>query len=117
MSIDYVRRHRQILSSDVLKRDLFLDDLPDLDDGSLDRLIAETEVTVKCLQEDHDALRPEDEGRVHVRHKRNVWKTYRQAALIEKRMRGVDANERFYELVADRIGKSAAQELMTMAKG
>jgi hypothetical protein len=117
MSIEYVRKHRQTLASDVLQRELFLDDLPELDDGSLDRLIAETEVTVKCLNEDHDMLGADDPGRVHVRHKRNVWKTYRQAAMIEKRMRGVDANERFYELVAERIGKGATEELMALARG
>lgn len=117
MSLEYVRKHRQILSSDVLGRELFLDDLPDLDDSSLERLIAETEVTVKCLNEDHDMLAPNDEARIHVRHKRNVWKTYRQAAMLEKRLRGVDATERFYELVAERIGVGEAKALMAKARG
>jgi hypothetical protein len=93
MSIDYVRRNHQVLTSNVLARDIFVDDLPDLDDSSLDRLIAEAEVTVKCLNEDHDMLPADDEARIHVRHKRNVWKTYRQQALIEKRMRNIDADE------------------------
>ena len=117
MSIEYVRRHRQPLSSDVLSRELFIDDLPDLTDSELDRLIAETEVIAKGLQEDHDFLAPEDPSRVHVRHKRNVWKTYKQAALIEKKMRGVDATEKFYELVAERIGAGEAKALMAQAKG
>ena len=117
MSTDYVRKHHQILSSDVLKRDLFLDDLAYLDNSSLDRLIAETDITVKCLNEDHSMLAPDDEGRVHVRHKRNVWKTYRQAALIEQRLRGIDANGRFYKLVAERIGAGEAKALMAQARG
>lgn len=117
MSLDYVRRTRQVLKSDVLARDIFVDEIPDLNDSDLNRLIAEAEVTVKCLQEDHDSIEDGDIGRVHVRHKRNVWKAYRQAALIEKRLRGIDANERFFDLVAERIGVNEAKALMTIAKG
>jgi len=93
MSIDYVRRNHLVLSSGVLKRDIFIDEMSDLDDRSLDRLIAEADVTVKCLNEDHDSLQVNDEGRIHVRHKRNIWKAYRQQALTEKRLRDIDADE------------------------
>jgi hypothetical protein len=95
MSIDYIRRNHLVLSSDVLKRDIFIDEMSDLDDRSLDRLIAEADVTVKCLNEDHDSLQVNDEGRIHVRHKRNIWKAYRQQALTEKRLRDIDADEVF----------------------
>jgi hypothetical protein len=117
MSLDYVRRNRQILASEVLQRDIFVDELGDLTDGDLNRLVAEAEITVKCLQEDHDALSDGDINRVHVRHKRNVWKTYRQAALIEQRLRGIDNAEKFYSLVAERIGIEEAKALMNAAKG
>ena len=117
MSLDYVRRTRQLLRSDVLGREIFVDELPDLSDGELNRLIAETEVTAKCLQEDHDTLEEGDINRIHVRHKRNVWKTYKQAALIEQRLRKIDAGERFFELVADRIGREQANALMESARG
>ena len=93
MSINYVRKNHLLLTSDVLKRDIFVDDLPDLDDSSLNRLIVECDVTAKDLQEDHDMLPPDDEARVHVRHKRNIFRAYRHAALIEKRLRSVDADE------------------------
>jgi hypothetical protein len=117
MSLDYVRRNRQLLKSEVLARDIFVDELGDLSDYDLNRLIAEAEVTVKCLQEDHDALEANDENRIHVRHKRNVWKTYKQAALIEQRLRGIDTGERFYSLVVERLGIDEARELLAKAKG
>lgn len=117
MSIPYVRRKNEPLNSDVLKRQLYIDDVADLDSSSLDRLVAECDVTVKCLQEEHDALDPDDIARVHVRHKRNIYRAYRQAGMIEQRMRGIDANERFYSLVAQQIGNEQAEALMTVAKG
>jgi hypothetical protein len=117
MSLDYVRRNRQILKSEVLACDIFIDELGDLSDYDLNRLVAEAEVTVKCLQEDHDALSDDDISRIHVRHKRNVWKTYKQAALIEQRVRGIDTAEKFYNLVVGRIGIEEAKELMATARG
>jgi hypothetical protein len=117
MSLDYVRKNRLLLKSEVLSREVFVDELGDLSDYDLNRLVAEAEVTVKCLQEDHDTLEEGDINRIHVRHKRNVWKTYKQAALIEQRLRGIDANERFYSLVVERIGIDEARALKALAKG
>jgi len=117
MSLDYVRKNRQLLKSEVLSREVFVDELGDLSDYDLNRLVAEAEVTVKCLQEDHDALSDDDISRIHVRHKRNIWKTYKQAALIEQRLRGIDTAEKFYNLVVERIGIEEARALMAAAKG
>jgi hypothetical protein len=117
MSLEYVRRNNLVLGSEVLGRGVFVDELPDLSDSDLNRLVAECEVTAKCLQEDHDALPESDENRIHVRHKRNIWKTYRQACLIEKRLRGVAVEEKFYILVAERLGYDEAKRLMELAKG
>jgi hypothetical protein len=117
MSLEYVRRNNLVLASEVLARGVFVDELPDLTDSDLNRLIAECEVTTKCLQEDHDSLAESDENRIHVRHKRNIWKTYRQACLIEKQLRGVAAEEKFYILVAERLGSDEAKRLMELARG
>ena len=117
MSINYIRDRHIILTSDVLERDVFIDELHDLSDDDLSRLIAEADVTVQCLKEDHDQLDTDDEGRVHVRHKRNIWKDYRQAAMIEKKLRGVDTVDRFFDLVANRIGAGEDKALMAQARG
>lgn len=115
MSISYVRKNRQVLASEILGRDIFINELGDLSDQDLARLIAEAEVTTASLKADHDELDPADEGRIHVRHKRNIFKTYHRAALIEQRLRGIDAGDRFFDLVADRLGRDAATELRKQA--
>ena len=111
MGIEYVLRTKQILTSDVLGRDVFIDEISDLSDHDLNVLAAETEVVAASLKVDHDELPPGDQNRVHIRHKRNIFKAYRQAAQIERKMRGIDAAEKFFDLVAERIGFSEADAL------
>jgi hypothetical protein len=117
MSLDYIRRTRQILNSEVLAREIFIDEIADLSDSDLNRLIVETEITTKGLQEDQDSLDAEDPNRIHVRHKRGIWKGYKQAALIEKGLRNIDTGERFFQLVSKRIGAKEAEALMAAARG
>jgi hypothetical protein len=94
MNLDYFRKRNESLDSTVLRRRVFFDDIHDLDNSSLDRLIAECEVAIQMLQGEHDEADPSEEvHRAHIRHKRNVRKAYRHAALLEKRMRSIDAAE------------------------
>lgn len=118
MNLDYFKKRNEPFDSTVLSRRVFFDDIPDLDNSSLDRLIAECEVAIKMLQGEHDDADPSEEAhRAHIRHKRNIHKAYLHAALLEKRMRGIDATERFYALVAKQIGAPNAEALMAQAKG
>jgi hypothetical protein len=52
-----------------------------------------------------------------MKHKISMRRAYLQQALIEKRLRGVDRQERFYDLVAKQIGEAEAKALAELAKG
>jgi hypothetical protein len=117
MSLAYIRRTSQLFHSDVLDKSVFIDELPDLSDADLDSLIIEAEVSGKFNKEDYDELPEGDPSRIPMRHKISMRRAYLQQALIEKRLRGIDRQERFYDLVAKQIGKSEAEALMELAKG
>jgi hypothetical protein len=117
MSLDYIRRTNQLFHSDVLGKSVFIDELPDLSDSDLDRLIIEAEVTGKFNKEDYDELPDGDSSRIPMKHKITMRRAYLKQALIEKRLRGVDRQERFYDLVVKQIGKPEAKALMELAKG
>jgi hypothetical protein len=117
MSLDYIRRTNQLFYSDVLNKSVFIDELPDLSDYDLDRLIVEAEVSCRYLREDYKELPNEDPNRTSMKHKYSVRRAYRQQAEIEKALRGVDRQEQFYHLVAKQIGKAEAEAIMERAKG
>jgi hypothetical protein len=115
MSLNYIRRTNQLFHSDVLDKSVFIDELPNLSDSDLDSLIIEAEVTGKFNKEDYDELPKEDPSRIPMKHKISMRRAYLQQALIEKRLRGVDRQERFYDLVAKQIGKPETEALMKLA--
>jgi hypothetical protein len=117
MSLDYIRRTNQLFHSDTLGKSIFIDELPDLSDNDLDRLIIEAEISGNFLAADYERLPDTDSSRVPLKHKMNMRRAYHQQALIEKHLRGVDRQERFYDLVAKQIGDAEARALMTLAKG
>jgi hypothetical protein len=117
MSLDYIRRTNQLFHSTVLNKSIFIDELPDLSDTDLDRLIIEAEISGKFLKEDYDALSHNDESRVPMKHKIKMRRAYYQQALIEKQLRGVDRQERFYDLVAKQLGNAEVKALLEQAKG
>jgi hypothetical protein len=117
MSPDYIRKNNLVFHSDVLSKSIFIDELPDLSDADLSRLIIEAEVSCKYLGEDYRGLPDDDPQRIPIKHKYSVRRAYRQQAEIENRLRGVDRQERFFDLVAKEIGKAEANALMEQAKG
>jgi hypothetical protein len=117
MSLDYIRRTKQLFYSDILNKSVFIDELPDLSDADLDRLTIEAEITCRYLREDYRELPNDDPNRTSMKHKYSVRRAYRQQAEIEKALRGVDRQERFYNLVAKQIGKAEAEALLEQAKG
>ena len=117
MSVKYIKETNQLFYSDVLSKSVFIDELSDLSDGDLDRLIIEAEVSCRYLREDYRDLPNDDPNRTSMKHKYGVRRAYRQQAEIEKALRGVDRQERFYHLVAKQIGKTEAEALMEQAKG
>jgi hypothetical protein len=117
MSLDYIRRTNQLFHSDVLNKSIFIDELTDLSDADLNRLIIEAEVSGRYLREDYKELPDNDPQRIPMKHKYSMRRAYRQQAEIENRLRGVDRQERFFDLVAKEIGKAEAKALMEQAKG
>ena len=117
MNSDYIRRTNQLFHSDVLNKSVFIDELPDLSDADLSRLIIEAEVSCRYLREDYKELSDSDPQRIPMKHKYSVRRAYRQQAEIENKLRGVDRQERFFDLVSKEIGKAEAKALMEQAKG
>lgn len=117
MHLDYIRQNNLVFHSDVLNKSVFVDELPDLSDHDLNRLIIEAEVSCRYLKEDYKELPDSDPQRIPIKHKYSVRRAYRQQAEIENRLRGVDRQERFFDLVAKQIGKAEAKALMEQAKG
>jgi hypothetical protein len=117
MHLDYIRKNNLVFYSDVLNKSVFIDELPDLSDADLSRLIIEAEVSCRYLREDYRDLPDGDTQRIPMKHKYSVRRAYRQQAEIENRVRGVDRQERFFDLVAKKIGKAEANALMEQAKG
>jgi hypothetical protein len=117
MNPDYIRRAKQLFHSEVLNKSVFIDELPDLSDADLSRLIIEAEISCRYLREDYKELSDSDPQRIPMKHKYSVRRAYRQQAEIENKLRGVDRQERFFDEVARQIGKPEAQALMELAKG
>jgi hypothetical protein len=117
MHLDYVRQNKLVFYSDVLNKSVFVDELPDLSDADLSRLIIEAEISCRYLREDYKELSDSDPQRIPMKHKYSVRRAYRQQAEIEDKLRGVDRQERFFDLVAKEVGRASADAMMERAKG
>jgi hypothetical protein len=117
MNLDYIRKNNLVFHSDVLNKSIFIDELPDLSDADLSRLIIEAEVSCRYLREDYKELSDNDPQRIPIKHKYSVRRAYRQQAEIENKLRGIDRQERFFDLVAKQLGNAEAKALMEQAKG
>ena len=116
MHLDYVRQNKLVFYSDVLNKSVFVDELPDLSDADLSRLIIEAEISCRYLREDYKELSDSDPQRIPMKHKYSVRRAYRQQAEIENKLRGIDRQERFFDLVAKQIGKAEADAMMERAR-
>lgn len=114
MSIAFVKKKQLTYRSEQLCRDVYIDELHDLNDEELRQLRAELEAQVRYLRDDLEILPDGDTARHHVRHKMGIARGYLAQCDIESSLRGGEdliGLAKLKALLAARIGEAEATQL------
>lgn len=87
MSVAYVQLKKYTLDSAQLGREVFIDEISDLTDDQIARLIAEANATIASIRDEQRDYPQDHHTTPGRRHRMMIWRAYRTQCNIEAELR------------------------------